>query len=185
LLVRNHQRTCVIDVPLLRQISRELLLELCPHQEYELGVHLVNEREMVRLNETFLRHQGCTDVIAFNYHDASDPKLLRGEIFVCVDEALVQARRFRTSWQSEVVRCLVHGMLHLSGYDDRRRLARQKMKRAENSVLKGLAGRFVLTQLGHARVRASQIRNPKAEGRKKSEFRGPKSERKQKAPRHS
>ena len=159
-------------------------MQLFPQQEYELGVHLVNEQEMVHLNETFLRHQGCTDVITFDHQDASDPKVLHGEIFVCVDEALLQARRFRSSWQSEVVRYLVHGMLHLSGYDDRRRQARQKMKRAENGMLKELARRFELTQLGQARS-AAEIRSSRAEGRKKAETRRSKAESKKQGPGHS
>ena len=45
---------------------------------------------------------------------------LHGEIFICVDEAVLQARKFRTSWQSEIVRYLVHGVLHLLGHDDSR-----------------------------------------------------------------
>ena len=50
--------------------------------------------------------------------DARRP--LHGEIFICVDEAVWQARKFRTSWQSEIVRYLVHGVLHLLGHDDSR-----------------------------------------------------------------
>jgi len=65
-----------------------------------------------------LRHAGATDVIAFDYSIRASH--LRGEIFICVDEALVQARRFRTTWQSESVRYVVHGVLHLLGFDDRR-----------------------------------------------------------------
>jgi len=43
---------------------------------------------------------------------------LLGEIYICVDEAVLQARKFGTSWQSEVIRYLVHGVLHLLGFDD-------------------------------------------------------------------
>ena len=163
-LVRNHQRSRFIDVLLLRQISRELLLEVFPRQRYELGVHLVDKRVMIRLNETFLRHQGSTDVITFDYREASEPQVLRGEIFVCIDEALVQARRFRTSWQSELVRYVVHGLLHLSGYDDERQQARRTMKRAENRLLNRLASRFVLAKIGRGVGRAFRRQNPKAEG---------------------
>ena len=44
-----------------------------------------------------------------------------GKSFVCLDEAVRQARRFHTTWQSELVRYVVHGVLHLLGYDDQRR----------------------------------------------------------------
>jgi len=41
-----------------------------------------------------------------------------GEIFICVDEAVLQARKFGTSWPSEVVRYIIHGVLHLCGFND-------------------------------------------------------------------
>jgi probable rRNA maturation factor len=78
---------------------------------------------------------------------------LCGEIFICVDEAVLQARRFRTSWPSEVVRYLVHGVLHLRGYDDLQPAARRRMKRQENRLLRALAARFSLSQLErHAKL---------------------------------
>ncbi len=85
---------------------------------YELGVHLIGAGEMARLNETFLGHEGSTDVITFNHREGAPAGKLYGEIFICVDDALVQARRFRVWWQAEVARYLVHGLLHLEGWDD-------------------------------------------------------------------
>lgn len=167
LVVRNHQRTCLIELPLLRQVTRDLLQRLFPKQAYQLGIHLVTPKQITRLNQTFVRHQGSTDVITFDYRERSDSQILHGEIFVCIDEALAQAARFRTCWQSEVVRYLVHGLLHLAGYDDRRRSARYKMKQAENRLLKNIAARFTLTPLGRPK------QNPKPEGPNPKKGRSP------------
>ena len=76
------------------------------------------------------------------------PASLCGEIFVCLDEALAQARRFRTTWQRELTRYIVHGILHLVGHEDRAPAARRKMKRAEDRLLRQLARQFDLTHLG-------------------------------------
>ena len=65
----------------------------------------------------------------------TDAPKLHGEIFVCVDEAVLQARKFGTSWQSEIVRYIVHGVLHLLGFDDSSAGARRKMKREENRLV--------------------------------------------------
>ncbi len=73
--------------------------------------------------------------------------VLHGEIFICVDEALLQARRFHTSWPSEVVRYLVHGVLHLRGFDDLQPAARRRMKREEDRLHRALATRFALSRL--------------------------------------
>ncbi len=71
-----------------------------------------------------------------------------GEIFVCLDEARSQARRFRTTWQRELVRYIIHGILHLLGYKDHAVSARQRMKRQEDRLLRHLAKGFDFRGLG-------------------------------------
>jgi probable rRNA maturation factor len=109
---------------------------------------------MAQLNEKFLQHTGSTDVITFDYAEhgtrntehATRP--LDGEIFICIDDAKTQAREFRTSWQSELARYVIHGVLHLRGFDDIRTADRRKMKREENRLLKEIARLFPLSKLG-------------------------------------
>ena len=72
---------------------------------------------------------------------------MHGEIFVCVDEAVLQARKFDVGWQSEVARYIIHGILHLLGFDDTSAGARRKMKREENRRLREIARRFPLSKL--------------------------------------
>jgi len=79
---------------------------------------------------------------------------VHGELFVCLDEAVGQCRRFRALWQSELVRYVVHGILHLRGYDDRQPAARRRMKREEERLLTQLAERFPFRRLGKTRPAA-------------------------------
>jgi probable rRNA maturation factor len=149
----NRQRTRPVHLPALRPIVKTLLRDLLEMETAELGISLVAALEMTRLNEDFLHHAGCTDVITFDYaHHASrithHAAAVHGEIFVCIDEAILQARRFRTTWQSELVRYIVHGVLHLMGHDDHRSADRRKMKREENRLVRLLASRFPLSRLG-------------------------------------
>jgi probable rRNA maturation factor len=108
----------------------------------QLGVYFIHAPEMARLNEQFLGHAGSTDVLTFHYPEDARPGEWCGEIFVSVDDALASAPRFRAPWQLELARYVVHGMLHLRGYDDRRPAARREMKKEENRVLKALSRRF-------------------------------------------
>jgi len=140
--LRNRQRTRAINLPRLRQILRELLNELIPVQRFEIGFCLVDAEEITRINETFLRHAGPTDVITFDYSSQTEPDSLHGEIFICVSEAVAQARRFRTTWQAELVRYAVHGVLHLLGHDDQKSPARRKMKREEDRLVEKLTSRL-------------------------------------------
>ncbi len=164
-VILNRQRVRKINRRLLKKIANALLVEL-DIQKAEIGICLVAAPEMTRLNETCLKHKGSTDVIAFDYRDnveqasslshSKNRKVrdrqdacptIHGEIFLCVDEAVLQACKYGTTWQSEVVRYLIHAVLHLIGHDDSRAGARRRMKRAEGRLLGRLARRFSLAQL--------------------------------------
>jgi probable rRNA maturation factor len=152
LAIANRQRTKKINTRLLKQIAGELFAEL-KIVEADLGIALVSAKEMATVNWQFLQHEGATDVITFD-HDSTRTKL-HGELFICVDVAMAQAKEFKSSWQSELVRYVVHGVLHLLGYDDLKPELRRKMKREENRLVRLLAKRFSLAQLsGAAKLRA-------------------------------
>jgi len=150
IVISNRQRTKKVNLRLLKQIIGALLAELKINGA-ELGINLVTAHEMILINETFLKHKGSTDVITFDYddgvHGVARPTL-HGELFVCVDDAISQAMQFKTDWQSEIVRYIIHGILHLLGHDDRRITVRRKMKREENRLLRGVAKKFSLAQIG-------------------------------------
>lgn len=152
LSVRNRQRTRAIDTRLLRRIARWALQDALGLADYELGVHLVAAPAMARINEGYLGHPGSTDVITFNHAEpaagASGPgAALHGELFICIDDAIAQARAFQTTWPEEIVRYLLHGLLHLRGYDDLTPAARRIMKREENRLVRAAAGAFPLRRL--------------------------------------
>ena len=154
LTLRNRVAGQRLNLRLLRQIVQRLLSDFPACADWDLGIYLVGEPEMIRLNETFVRHRGSTDVITFDYPDAIESEPRACELFVCLDEARVQACRFGTTWQSEIVRYIVHGLLHLNGYDDRRGRDRARMKQRENQLVRGLSGEFRLERLGRVVVRS-------------------------------
>ncbi len=152
IIISNRQRTKKINTRLLKQVANELLAELKIPKAI-LGINLVAAPEMTLVNETFLKHKGSTDVITFDHLNPESriqnpESQLHGELFVCVDDAISQAKQFKTSWQSELVRYVVHGVLHLLGHDDLRADLRRKMKREENSLLRKLSEKISLAQIG-------------------------------------
>ena len=157
ILIANRQRTKKIDARFLKAITASVLADL-QIEHCELEINLVGSTGMAALNETFLQHTGSTDVITFDY---SEGKKLRknvgvsGEIFICVDDAIMQAKQFKTRWQSEVARYVVHGILHLLGHDDLRPAPRRAMKREENRLVRALEKKFSLAQIERrSRIRA-------------------------------
>jgi probable rRNA maturation factor len=150
IVIANRQRVKKIDSRLLKAIVAIILAEL-RIEHCELEISLLGAKEMAALNETFLRHEGSTDVITFDYSEGE--KLRRnvgvsGEIFISVDDAIAQAKKFKTDRQSETIRYIIHGILHLLGHDDLRADARRKMKREENRLLRKLSKKFSLAQIG-------------------------------------
>jgi len=149
--IANRQRTKKFNSRVLKKIVSALLVEL-KIENAEMGINLVGAKEMARVNRQFLRHEGSTDVITFDHSEEQKAesrrqKIIQGELFVCVDDAVAQAVEFKTSWQSEMVRYIVHGVLHLLGHDDLKPALRRKMKRAENRLVRRLSGKFSFTEL--------------------------------------
>jgi probable rRNA maturation factor len=105
-----------------------------------LSIVLVGDQEMVSLNKRFLGRSTVTDVLAFPYgHDGSG---LNGEIIVNADLAVRQAGGRPHTAVDELLLYVVHGLLHLLGYDDHEEAETRRMRQREQDVLKA-AGRTV------------------------------------------
>jgi probable rRNA maturation factor len=149
LSICNRQRTRKLDTKLMRQIVAHVLEQVFGLKSYSCAVQIVSPKRMAEVNWEFLQHEGSTDVITFDYKDYPDHDSLQiaGEIFICFEEAVKQAKEFSTSSQSELVRYAVHGILHLLGYDDLTPEKRKIMKREENRVVRLLEKRFEFASL--------------------------------------
>ena len=143
--VSNRQRKVPVDGRQVGRLTRLLVGELLGMSRVHLSICLLDDAGMARLNETYVHHAGPTDVITFDYREAGGAGAsdeVCGEICLGVEEAQRQARRYGTSWPAELARYLVHGVLHLLGYDDRQPAARRRMKRQEDRLLRALRRRF-------------------------------------------
>jgi rRNA maturation RNase YbeY len=160
LSIRNRQRVRRVNTRLMRRLTLDVLQSEMKIRSFEIVIHLVGAKEMGRLNWDFLQHEGSTDVITFDYSDSRpDDTGLHGELFICLDDAVKQAKEFRTTWQSEIVRYVIHGLLHLCGHDDVNPAARRHMKREENLILRRISEQFPASRL--ARAAKSPIANRK------------------------
>lgn len=97
-----------------------------------LTVVFVDDRTMRELNRRHLRHDRTTDVLSFSYGTRT---LIEGEIIVNLDQARRQAPSYGVTPAQEVRRLIVHGMLHLTGHDDRTATLRDRMHRREDRYL--------------------------------------------------
>lgn len=97
------------------------------------SVIFVDDKRMVDLNSTYLRHHYTTDVLSFPLHDPGEP--LDGEVYVNIDQARRQARKFKATYKAELARLVIHGALHLIGYDDSTERNKKRMSHLEDRYL--------------------------------------------------
>jgi len=85
-----------------------------------VSVHFIGDKRMRTMNRLYRGKDSTTDVLSFSAQEGEAfPKVADdwGDIFISVPKILVQAREYGVSYNSEVVRMLIHGVLHLLGYD--------------------------------------------------------------------
>ncbi|MCK6500580.1 MAG: rRNA maturation RNase YbeY [Nitrospira sp.] len=152
LVIASRQRGWRVDTARLRDIVEDLLAVELGLTTWELGLHLIGAKSMSELNWRWLRHEGSTDVLTFDHRESAESPM-HGEIFISVDDAASQAREFGTGPAEELVRYVIHGVLHLRGFDDLEPEPRRIMKRAENRLLKRLISRHRVGALVRRRSR--------------------------------
>jgi probable rRNA maturation factor len=101
-------------------------------------IAFVDNEVIHRVNREHLDHDYPTDVVTFPYHSANEP--IFGEIVISTEFAASQAPRYGHSVESEVMLYIIHGLLHLVGYDDHSLPDARRMKRRQKQLLDQWAG---------------------------------------------
>ncbi len=106
----------------------------------EMDIAVVTSRHIAQLNRRYLNRTGATDVLSF---DLSDPgeRAVRAQIVVCGDEAAAQAGLHKCGVQRELMLYVVHGLLHLMGYNDKTKSAAAAMYARQEELLHAFLGR--------------------------------------------
>ena len=91
-----------------------------------------SDAEILRINQTFLKHNYYTDIITFDY---SEDNTISGDLFVSLDTVKSNSQRFKTDYMNELLRVMIHGILHLSGFNDLTLLQKQTIRMKEEEAL--------------------------------------------------
>ncbi|HEY5615366.1 MAG TPA: rRNA maturation RNase YbeY [Bacteroidota bacterium] len=97
-----------------------------------VSVVFVGSRFIRRINRDFLGHDDITDVISFPLKDGLG---VDAELYINLERARSQAREYNVKFKDEVLRLVIHGTLHVLGYDDTTKKAKQRMRRREDFYL--------------------------------------------------
>jgi probable rRNA maturation factor len=135
IVLRNLQRKISVNVAELEEFTGNAMqrsLQLHPRKRTDLRklneifIWLVSDRRMALLHWKFLGQSGPTDVLTFQH----------GEIFISVDTARRQARAFENPLLRELKLYIVHGLLHLHGFDDQTPAEARRMRNAQEKILR-------------------------------------------------
>lgn len=85
------------------------------------------------MNIQFLKHKTYTDIITFNYNPSKTE--IEGEIYISIDRVRENAETFQTDFQTELNRVVIHGVLHLLGFNDKTKAEKTAMREKEDACL--------------------------------------------------
>ena len=95
----------------------------------DLNFIFTGDENLLEINRKFLNHNYYTDVIAFDY---SEGKEISGEIYISMDTVRKNAYNYNVSFESEILRVMLHGTFHLCGYDDKSEEQKAEMRMRED-----------------------------------------------------
>ena len=121
--LRNLTKSRVNERFLRKIVERVVRSE---RKKLNVAVIIVGPKRMKELNKLYRKKNSPTDVLSFRYDDS-------GEVVLCLREIKKNAKRFNAQFQEELVRVLIHGVLHLFGYDhEKSETGARKMETKQN-----------------------------------------------------
>ena len=127
----NNSSVTKIDKKLIHKIVKKLAGDLS-FKIYGIQINFINSKEITEINRKYLKHNYSTDIIAFNYSETKSE--IDGEIYISVEDAASNSIKFEVTFVEEILRLVIHGFLHLVGYNDNNSTNKVIMKRLENKL---------------------------------------------------
>lgn len=131
-----HFTTQDTEMPTLNQAAiRRWIKTIAAHYGFAVGnIHYIfcSDQRELEVNRDFLGHDYYTDVITFDY---STPTTINGDIFISLDTVRSNAAMVGVDFENELMRIIIHGILHLTGQEDKNPDAKAQMTAKENHAL--------------------------------------------------
>ncbi len=115
---------------------RSLIKSLCLKENKKLGfINCVfcSDKYLVEINKKYLKNDYYTDIITFDHKETEDN--VEGDLYISVERIKENAKNFRVTTEEELVRVIIHGVLHLIGYKDKSKKEKVIMTQKENKYI--------------------------------------------------
>lgn len=146
--VINRHKRYRVNEKLIKKIVSKILKYIRKPRDTELEVVFLDDGSIRPINKAYKRRDAPTDVLSFKLDVAEfGSRKFLGEIFISIDRAKENSRAFKADFKEEVVLYVIHGILHLFGYDDEDAESRRRMSKKEKETLRYLCKREDLSKV--------------------------------------
>lgn len=137
----NRQKRIVVNNPVLRKIKKAAVLTLKTEKIRmirQLTICFVSDHEIRRINRKYLKKDNPTDVIAFAMRQDAGNDEISADIVISTDTASANAKVYKTTPVQELLLYIIHGVLHVCGYDDRTVKTGKLMRQKQEAIMRAL-----------------------------------------------
>jgi probable rRNA maturation factor len=146
--VINQHRSFKISGPFVKKIAGRILKSIGNEEGVELEIIFLDDASIIELNSRYKKEDSPTDVLSFMIDRAEfGEESSLGEIFISLDAARRNSIEFGAAFEEEIVLYIIHGILHLFGYDDTTAAKKRRMSARQSGILKRLCGKETLSRV--------------------------------------
>ena len=131
-IINDYKNNLDYNEDSIKSLLKNILIDY-NHKSASISIILSNQKLLNKLKQQYFNVDQYTDVIAFNLEDKNED--IDGEVYVSIDDILENSIKYKTKFNDEFSRILIHGCLHLLGFDDTTDIEKKEMTKLENKYL--------------------------------------------------
>ncbi len=124
---------------------KKWILQISNTHQYKinsLNYTFCSDGYLLNINQKYLNHDTFTDIITFDLRDDRNKNTIEGDIYISIERIKENAKKHNTSYQCELLRVIIHGLLHLCGFKDKRGNEKAEMRKMEELAIETFFAMF-------------------------------------------
>lgn len=136
--IKSKHKKQVLELINKRDLSR-YVRKRCGNRTVYICYNFLSSKDQIKMNRDFKNHNYNTDILTFDV--SNNDCELTGDVYISLKQVRKNAKRYQVSLKDEINRVLIHGFLHLSGYNDETKNEKKEMRKQEDKFLNYLKKR--------------------------------------------
>ncbi len=134
----NFEKSASSDTIPIEPVKKALLQILADHgfSDGWINIVIIDDKMMIEMHKNYFNDPNTTDVMSFEFDIDRESRYMEGEVYANIEQVQRQAKQYNTTVENELNRVIIHGVLHLVGYDDKTAEQKKIMRDKEDFYLK-------------------------------------------------